>query len=67
MKRYFAGWLAAASVMIKLAAQATYDLSNLATLKGWPAPLSVIDMARGALLTALSAVAAKAALNWVRA
>jgi len=40
---------------------ATYDLSNLATLKGWPAGLSMIDIAWGALLTMLTARAGRAA------
>ncbi|HEY0293278.1 MAG TPA: DUF2177 family protein [Hansschlegelia sp.] len=34
-----------------------YDLTNLATLRDWPAALSVVDMAWGALLTAVSATA----------
>ena len=35
----------------------TYDLSNLATLRGWPWQLTLIDMGWGALLACLSAVA----------
>ena len=31
---------------------ATYDLTNLATLKNWPLPIVFIDMAWGAILTA---------------
>ena len=38
-------------------AYATYDLTNLATVKGWPLPLSFIDMAWGTMVTSLSAVA----------
>ena len=38
-------------------AYATYDLTNLATLKNWPLSLALIDMAWG---TAVSAVAALA-------
>ncbi len=38
-------------------AYATYDLTNLATLKEWPTSLALIDMAWG---TAVSAVAALA-------
>jgi len=45
-------------------AYATYDLTNLATLKDWPVHLTLIDMAWGSLLSALAAVAGKAALNW---
>lgn len=46
-------------------AYATYDLSNLATLKNWPISLTLIDIAWGSLLSAVSAAAAKAAWNWV--
>jgi uncharacterized membrane protein len=35
-----------------LVAYATYDLTNLAVLRGFPLPLAIIDMAWGALLTA---------------
>ena len=38
-------------------AYATYDLTNLATLKGWPVHLSAMDMAWGTILTALAAMA----------
>jgi uncharacterized membrane protein len=38
-------------------AYATYDLSNLATLKGWSVSLSLIDIAWGAFVTAVSASA----------
>ena len=32
---------------------ATYDLTNLATLKGWPLPIVFIDIAWGIILTAI--------------
>ena len=48
-------------------AYATYDLTNLATLKGWPVGLSLIDMAWGTLLTAISAGAGAFAANLVPA
>jgi uncharacterized membrane protein len=38
-------------------AYATYDLSNLATLKSWPMALSVLDIAWGALVTSIAASA----------
>lgn len=44
-------------------AYATYDLSNLATLKGWPVHLALIDMVWGAALSALAAGAGKLAMN----
>jgi len=34
-------------------AYATYDLTNLATLKGWPLQIVFIDIAWGAVLTAM--------------
>ncbi len=40
-------------------AYATYDLTNLSTLKNWPLALSVVDVAWGSLVSALSAVAGK--------
>jgi uncharacterized membrane protein len=44
-------------------AYATYDLSNLATLKNWPVGLTMVDMAWGTLLSAAAAAAGKAALT----
>ena len=44
-------------------AYATYDLTNLATLKNWPVGLAMLDMAWGTVVSAVSAVAGKAALN----
>ena len=38
-------------------AYATYDLTNLATLKAWSLKVSLLDMAWGAALTGLSATA----------
>lgn len=37
-------------------AYATYDLTNLATLRDWPLSLSLADMAWGSVLTAATAV-----------
>lgn len=41
--------------LLGLMAYGTYDLSNLATLKGWPWQLTVVDMVWGAGLTAAAA------------
>jgi len=41
--------------VLGLAAYGTYDITNLATLKGWPLTLSLVDMAWGTFMTALSA------------
>ena len=44
-------------------AYATYDLTNLATLKNWPVGLALLDMAWGTVVSAVSALAGKAALD----
>ena len=36
---------------------ATYDLTNLATLKGWPVTIVVADLAWGAFVSAAAATA----------
>ncbi len=38
-------------------AYATYDLTNLATLEGWPVVMTIVDMIWGAVLTAGVAIA----------
>jgi uncharacterized membrane protein len=38
-------------------AYATYDLTNLATLRGWSASLSLIDIVWGTILTGICSVA----------
>jgi uncharacterized membrane protein len=45
-------------------AYSTYDLSNFATLKNWPLGLTIIDMAWGTALSAVSAVVGKFAFDW---
>lgn len=44
-----------------LFAYATYDLTNLATLKDWPVGLSLLDMGWGALVSCVGAAAGKLA------
>ena len=44
---------------------ATYDLTNLATLKNWPLQIVFIDMAWGALLTALVSTAGFYIVKWI--
>jgi len=41
--------------VLGLAAYGTYDVTNLATLKGWPLTVSLVDMAWGTFVTAFSA------------
>lgn len=40
-----------------LIAYATYDLTNLATLSGWPVTVTLADLAWGAVVTGLTAAA----------
>lgn len=46
---------------------ATYDLTNLATLRDWPAKLSMVDMAWGTFLSAIAALAGYLAASRVSA
>lgn len=43
--------------LLGLFAYGTYDMTNLATLKGWSVKMVVVDMAWGAALTATAALA----------
>jgi len=52
-----------AGALFGLFAYATYDLSNLATLRGWPLRLSLVDIAWGGALTAAAAAAGRWALG----
>ena len=49
-----------------LLAYATYDLTNLATLKGWAWQVSVIDMIWGATLTGTVSVAGYLFARWLK-
>jgi len=49
-----------------LVAYATYDLTNQATLRGWPWHVTLADLAWGAFATAAAAAAAQVALRRVR-
>lgn len=53
------GWTAALALGAALGffAYMTYDLTNMATLKTWPAWLAAMDIAWGTLVTALAATA----------
>jgi uncharacterized membrane protein len=44
-------------LLFGLCAYATYDLTNLATLKDWSLSLSLVDMAWGALVSGIAAAA----------
>ena len=51
-------WVRAAvnGTVLGLVAYGTYDMTNLATLKGWPVTVSIVDMGWGAILTSMSAI-----------
>ncbi len=44
---------------------ATYDLTNLATLRDWPLRMSLVDIAWGTVLTASTATVATAITRWL--
>ncbi|MET0383882.1 MAG: DUF2177 family protein [Burkholderiaceae bacterium] len=49
-----------------LAAFVAYDLTNLATLRGWPVGLSVVDIAWGCVNTGVAATASKVVADRLR-
>ncbi len=49
--------VAVAAALFGFVAYATYDLTNWATLKNWPASVALADMAWGSVASAVSAVA----------
>ena len=53
-------WRTAAlfGALFGLIAYATYDLTNLATLRDWPVTVALVDLAWGTVLTGLTATAA---------
>lgn len=54
-----------AGALLGLVAYGTYDMTNLATLRGFPASIAVIDMVWGTVATATAAsVAAALAARW---
>lgn len=52
--------------LLGLLAYATYDLTNLATLRGWPVAIVGIDIAWGAVLTGFTGWAGYHLTQWVR-
>ena len=55
-----------AGALLGFIAYATYGLSHLATLRGWPWRLAVVDIAWGTVLTAAAAAAGRWALERMR-
>lgn len=52
--------------VLGLAAYGTYDVTNLATLKGWPVAMSLVDMTWGTFVTAFSAGGGYVAVRYFR-
>lgn len=52
--------------LLGLLAYGTYDLTNLATLKGWAWQISAIDMVWGTVLTGTVAAVGYAVAGWLR-
>jgi uncharacterized membrane protein len=61
-------WRTAAllGALLGLVAYGTYDLTNFATLKGWPVTMTFVDMAWGMVLTAASATAGYYAASYFK-
>lgn len=56
IEKQSAGYLLFAAALFGLICYATYDLTNLATLKGWPVSMTLIDLAWGVFVTTLTAI-----------
>jgi uncharacterized membrane protein len=57
--------VAALGALFGLVAYATYDLTNLATLRDWSIRVTLLDMAWGAVLTGATAVAGRGFARWL--
>ena len=53
-----------AGALFGLFTYATYDLTNLATLKGWPIGLAALDVAWGTFVSSVSALAGRWTMSW---
>lgn len=63
------GWAQALgrSALLGLVAYGVYDLTNMATLKAWPAKLALVDASWGTFITAMAGLAAYSAMAWAAA
>jgi uncharacterized membrane protein len=61
------GWPSAlgSGALLGLVAYATYDLTNQATLKGWPWQVTLADLAWGTFATALASALACLVCRWI--
>jgi uncharacterized membrane protein len=51
--------------LLGLLAYGTYDITNLATIKGWPVAVTLADMAWGTFVSAVTAGAGYLAARWL--
>lgn len=63
------GWQEAMrrSALLGLMVYGVYDLTNMATLKAWPARLALVDVTWGTFITAMAGLAAYCAMAWAAA
>ena len=52
--------------VVGLISYATYDLTNLATIKGWSAKVSIVDMAWGTVLTGVVCLVSYYIGHWLK-
>ncbi|MCC7242628.1 MAG: DUF2177 family protein [Acidobacteria bacterium] len=67
VERASPGRVVALGAFFGLVAYATFDLTSLALVKGFPNIVAVVDMAWGTVLSAIVAAAGYAAARWVGA
>src|SRR5690242_10217610 len=60
------GYAALLGAVLGLVAYGTYDITNLSTLRGWSLTITLVDLAWGTALTAVSAAIGTLALTWFR-
>lgn len=53
------------AILFGLITYATYDLTNLATVKGWPLTVTIVDLIWGMVLTTLVSIAGFFAGKWL--
>lgn len=60
------GWgkTVAMAALFGFFAYATYDLTNLATLRDWPVRITLIDLTWGTFVSAVAAAAGRACMDW---
>lgn len=54
------------AALLGFVAYATYDLTNLATIRNWPIKLVLVDIAWGAALTAITAATSYLIAHWTQ-